>query len=82
MTRRSRGMRRAYRPRPATVDLIARLSELPGIARVHTIAPSHGSRPKPTMLRLVKEDALGIAIHTDMTLPEAREYLALNQKEA
>jgi len=77
-------MRRAYRPRPATVDLIANLMALPGISRVHTIAPTHGTHPKPTMLRLVAEgrDGWGRPIYTDMTLPEAREYLALNQKEA
>lgn len=84
MARRSRGMRRAYHPRRSTVDLMARLTALPGIALVRPIAPSHGPHPKPTMLRITAEgrDGWGHAIYTDMTLSEAREYLSLNEKEA
>ncbi len=72
-------MRRAYSPRAATVDLIAELLALPGVARVQTIAPRRGpSGSRPTMLRITLDavDGQGRPVYSDFTLPDARAWMA------
>ena len=67
-------MPRAYSPRLSTVHLIAAILARPGIASCRTIPPGHGHG---TRLRITLEPRqYGPAAYTDMTLPEARAWLA------
>ena len=68
--------RRGYSPRASTVDLIAGILALPGVASCRTLPPTSS---RPTMLRISLDHPSatdGGPIRTDMTLADARAFLA------
>jgi hypothetical protein len=62
-------MSRPYSPRQSTVDLMARIGDHPNILRVHSVAPN---AHRGALIRLYWANGR----HDDLTLPEAREFVA------
>jgi len=78
-------MTRAYSPRQTTVDLMAEILALDGVATVRAIAPHRsGGRFRSGGLRITLEPqgANPKGAHSDFTLPEARRWLAAERDEA
>ena len=77
-------MPRAYRARHTTLELVRRIRALDGIARVDIIPPRRGpwfTDPTRLKVTLVPMGANPVGASTIFTLPEAREWLASEEKQ-
>ncbi len=71
---------RGYSPRLATTHLLADLTTLPGVATARTMPPT-SSRPTMIKVTLDRPSGDGSPIWTTFTIPQAREWLAIEKAD-
>jgi hypothetical protein len=77
-------MRRAYRPRPSTRELVRRIEALDGVFSAGIIAPHHGVvvEPAQIIVNLESFDQEGKRVYTIFSLKQARQWVELEEAQS